>query len=93
MIIKAAILRIQNDTVALVIVPNEFVTNHATGNNIIKVLQLLTFPGKQVLLVTVLSGRYVYYGRQDLMDYCNSENTIDNVYSSLRDYSVNFPGM
>jgi len=95
MIIKAALLKIQNETVALVITPTDFVTNHTTGNNIINVLQRLTFQGKQVVLVSSLTGRdSVYYGRQDLMDYFNRENIqIDDIWNSFKDYTVNIPGM
>jgi hypothetical protein len=93
--IKAALLKVQNDTVALVMAPAEFVTNHSTGNNIVNVLQRLTFQGKPVVLVSEVPGRgYVYYGRQDLMDYFNRANIqIEDIWSSFKDYTVNIPGM
>jgi len=89
--IKAALLKVQTETVALVMAPAEFVTNSAKGNNIISTLQRLTFPGKPVVLVSRVPGRgYVYVGRYDLVNYFNrADIQMEDIWGSFKDYSVN----
>jgi hypothetical protein len=93
MIIKAAVFKLQNETVAVAIAPTKFVDNHAAGDNLIYGLERLLFHGMQVVLVSRAPGRgWVYYGRRDLMDTFNRED-IPIETMPFKDYSVDIPGM
>lgn len=91
--VKAAVFKLQDDTVAVVIAPVKFIDNHTAGDNLIYGLQRLSFQGMSVVLVSRAPGRgWVYYGRRDLMDLFNNGG-IPIETMPFKDYSVDVPGM
>lgn len=95
MIIKAALVETQSETVALVMAPAELMTDAVKSNNIIQTLQKLSFPGKQVVLMSRSPVRgYIYFGRKDLVDFFNSGVVqIEVLWKYFKDYTVNIPGL
>ncbi len=92
MIIKAAHLNLQNETVVVVIAPTKYVDNHATADNIISLLERMLFRGMPVVLISRAPGRgWVYYGRQDLMNTLNRDG-VPLERMRFQDYSVDIPG-
>lgn len=92
MIVKAALLKVQTETVALVMAPVQYVTDRTKGNNIVSTLQRLTFQGKPVVLVSKVGRRNVYVGRQDLVNYFEREDLqLEEIWTAFKDYSVNIP--